>query len=72
MKAWIIALTAVLAPLLFAPLTLGWLIDRRFGTWPWGIVFGSVIGALIGTLLVARKTLERLENIAPRGSKEED
>ncbi len=71
-KAWIIALTAVLAPLLFASVTLGLLMDRRLGTWPWGVVIGSLIGASVGTLLVARKTLDRFETIAPRGSKEED
>lgn len=72
MKAWIVALTAVLAPLLFASATLGVLVDRRLGTWPWGLVIGSLIGASVGTLLVARRTLDRFEAIAPRGPKEED
>ena len=71
-KAWIITLTAVLAPLLFASVALGIVLDRSLNTWPWITIIGSLVGASVGTLLVARKTLDRFETIAPRGSKEDD
>lgn len=57
--AWIIALAVLI------PAGIGLWVDRVFGTTPWAILVGALVGTMAATVGVTRRILRRYEELAP-------
>jgi ATP synthase protein I len=53
-------------------LGLGWVADRTFGTTPWGLIGGVVIGTAMAVYLVARSAGRMGRGAAPADRKQDD
>lgn len=56
---------------LIGPSLVGAIVDRAFGTAPWGFVVGTLAGVLLATYGITSAILNRYALLAPPGSEEE-
>jgi F0F1-type ATP synthase assembly protein I len=47
---------------------LGWWVDGRFGTAPWGLVVGAIVGLVVGMANLLRTALSSVDPAGPGGA----
>lgn len=63
--ALIMRLGAIVVAAVFLPLALGLLVDSRFGTSPFGLLIGMLLGVVISIIGVYRAVQQAYEQYSP-------